>query len=329
MNKGQVKKLYILYTLEILQKYSDKDHPLLQKDIIQIMEREYGAVCERKAVGRNLSDLEDLGYPIRNIRGSGCYLAARSFEDSELRLLVDSVMASRHIPEPQAKALIEKLISLSSVYFKKQMRHVHNIEHMEHDSANQLFSTLEKISRSIEDKKKIAFFYNKYGADKELHHTTEKKHLVNPYQVVVANGRYYLIGNIDKYSNVTHFRVEKITDTELLEEPVKPQELVDELKDGLDLPTHMAEHLYMFSGKSSWITLKVASYGLNDAIDWLGRDIDIEPDGEDYKIRVKANEQAIGYWAIQFGSSVEVIEPESLRHQVAERIKEISKKYER
>ena len=327
MTDGKIRKLHLLYFLQILQKYSDAEHPLLQTDILELLKREYGISCERKAVSRNLGNLQDLGYEIVHIKRKGYYLKTRPFEDSELRLLIDSVMASRHIPEAQAKKLTEKLISQSSMYFKKQMRHVHNIERMEHDPGNQLFYTIEQISRAIEDKKKIRFFYNRYGPDKKLHHTTESRHLVNPYQIVVANGRYYLIGNVDKYSNVTHFRVEKITEIQVTEERVKPQDQVDELKNGLDLPAHMAEHLYMFSGKSSWITLKVAERGINDAIDWLGRDIDISREGDYFLIRVKANEQSIGYWAVQFGSTVEVLEPEHLRRQVAERVRNIYQKY--
>lgn len=207
------------------------------------------------------------------------------------------------------------------------MRHVHNIERMEHEEDTDLFRTIEIISRAIEEKKKVTFFYNKYGADKKLHHTTASKQLVNPYQIVIANGRYYLIGNVDKYNNVTHFRVEKITEAEITDNRIKPQQEVDELKDGLDLPTHMAEHLYMFSGKSSWITLKVEKWGINDVIDWLGKDIHITDAGYCYMVRFKANEQSIGYWAVQFGAAVEVVEPAGLRNWVKERVEQIREKY--
>lgn len=325
--KGRIRKLYILYLLEILQKYTDKDHPLMQKEIAEIMERDYGEACERKAITRNLGNLQDLGYDVVHTEKKGYYLGARDFEDSELRLLIDSVLASRHIPAGKAKQLTEKLISQSNIYFKKQMRHVHNIERMEHEEETDIFYAIEQISRAIEEKKKISFFYNKYGADKKLHHTTKSKQLVNPYQIVVANGRYYLIGNVDKYSNVTHFRVEKITEAEITEQQVKPQQEVEELENGLDLPTHMAEHLYMFSGKSSWITLRVEKSGINDVIDWLGKDIEIRENDGHYIVRFKANEQSIGYWAVQFGGTVEVLEPESLRNHVKDRVEKIREKY--
>lgn len=324
---GQIRKLYILYLLEILEKYTDVDHPLTQKELAEIMERDYGVACERKAITRNLGNLRDMGHDVVHLERKGYYLDSRTFEDGELRLLIDSVLASRHIPADKARELIEKLISQSNVYFRKQVRHVHNIERMDHGEGNYLFHTIEQLSKAIEDKRKVSFFYNRYGADKKLHHTTKSKQLVNPYQIVVANGKYYLIGNVDKYSNVTHFRVEKITETEVVDERVKPQNQVEELKDGLDLPSHMAEHLYMFSGKSSWITMRVDKNGINDVVDWLGRDIYISEEDDCCIVRVKANEQSIGYWAVQFGSIVEVLEPESLRNQVRDRVCKIYEKY--
>jgi len=324
---GQIRKLYILYLLKILEEYTDSEHLLTQKEIAEIMERDFGVACERKAITRNLGNLQDMGYDVVHVEKKGYYLGTRAFEDSELRLLIDSVLASRHVPADQAKQLIDKLISQSNKYFRRQVRHVHNIERMEHGEDNKIFHNIEQISRAIDEKKKVSFYYNKFGADKKLHHTTKSKQIVNPYQIVIANGKYYLIGNVDKYSNVTHFRMEKITEPEILDEYVKPQQEVDELKNGLDLPTHMAEHLYMFSGKSSWITLKVEKWGINDVIDWLGRDIHITENDDHYIVRFKANEQSIGYWAMQFGGSVEVLEPLSLRDQVRDRVEKIYEKY--
>ena len=72
--KGQITKLYILYLLEILQKYSDQDHPLMQKDIAAIMERDYGVTCERKSITRNLGNLLDMGYDIVHLERKGFQL---------------------------------------------------------------------------------------------------------------------------------------------------------------------------------------------------------------------------------------------------------------
>ena len=51
------KKLVILYILDILQKYTDEEHRLSQKEIQNILKREYEMTVDRKAVKRNLLNL--------------------------------------------------------------------------------------------------------------------------------------------------------------------------------------------------------------------------------------------------------------------------------
>ncbi|MBQ7623728.1 MAG: WYL domain-containing protein, partial [Clostridia bacterium] len=60
----QPKKLLILYILDILRRYSDEEHRLSQKQIADILAREYSMKVNRKAVKANLLDLMDFGYEI-------------------------------------------------------------------------------------------------------------------------------------------------------------------------------------------------------------------------------------------------------------------------
>lgn len=55
------KKLVILYILDILQKYTDEEHRLSQKEIQDILKREYEMTVDRKAVKRNLLNLIEYG----------------------------------------------------------------------------------------------------------------------------------------------------------------------------------------------------------------------------------------------------------------------------
>lgn len=327
MPQGQIKKLYILQILEILQKYSDCDHPLLQKDIVQLMQRNFGVECERKAIGRNIENLKDLGYDIGY--AAGYYLVERPFEEGELRLLVDAVLASRYIPVKQAKDLVEKLTAQSSIYFRKKVKHICNIRNMEHQDSNELFYNVEMLSQAIEEKKQVLFFYKKYNLEKKLISTSLDKHQVNPYQIVVANGKYYLVGNIDKYDNVTHFRVERISEIEIADISRKDPKCLNDMKNGFDLPRHMGEHIYMFGGESKQITMRAKNEAIDDVLDWLGTDIDIKPEtGKDTCIvRVKANENAMKYWALQFGERVTVLEPESLRTSIMKALEAINRNY--
>ncbi len=327
MPNGQIKKLYIVQILDILKNYSDIDHPLLQRDIIEHMKKDYDVECERKAIGRNIENLKDVGYDIEY--NNGYYLVERDFEESELRFLVDSILASRFIPVGQAKTLINKLTEQSNIYFKDKVKHISNITNMDHQETNEMFYTIDILSEAIALKKQVKFFYRKYNLDKKLINTSIDKHLVNPYQIILANGKYYLIGNVDKYNNVTHFRVERIWDIEMETSMRKDPKQVNELKNGFDLPKHMLEHIYMFSGESIPVTLRIDNEVIGDIIDWLGTEIDIieEEDGKHSRVMFKANQNAMKYWAMQFGERVVVLKPESLRQQVKDLILNIKKNY--
>ena len=131
------KKLLILYILDILQKYTDEEHRLSQKEIQDILKKEYEMPVDRKAIKRNLLnlieygssieyrevsrkeifrkksvvsdedslDLEDKGIPEDDLLWTDFYLKQK-FTNEELRLLIDSLLFSKHIPYSQAKKLI-------------------------------------------------------------------------------------------------------------------------------------------------------------------------------------------------------------------------------
>lgn len=134
------KKMLIICILNVFKQYTDSEHKLLQQDIIDILKRDYCMECERKAVARNITALIEFGYEIEN--DGGYYLAERDFENSELRLLIDSLLFSRNIPYRQCKALIEKLKHLSNKYFDAKVKHIRNLPETQLEN-KQLFYTIE------------------------------------------------------------------------------------------------------------------------------------------------------------------------------------------
>ena len=57
----QPKKLLIVNIIDILNRYTDSEHTLTQKEIEKILKDEYLMEADRKTVRRNLSDLIDCG----------------------------------------------------------------------------------------------------------------------------------------------------------------------------------------------------------------------------------------------------------------------------
>lgn len=345
MYTKQPKKMLIMNILSILKKYSDENHRLSQKEIKDLLEREYDMKVERKAIKRNLMNLLDSGYDIEcaeavrvNKNGeeeiiyTDWYLDRR-FSDSELRLLIDSLLFSKHIPYSQCKELIEKLEGLSNCYFKSRVKHIQTLP----DNApknTQLFYTIEVLDEAITKGRQVSFHYNEYGTDKKMHPRIKedglvREYLVNPYQMVATNGRYYLICNYDKYDNVSNYRLDRITDIKMMDTSAKSMKQVRGLENGLNLPKHMAEHIYMFTGESVPVVFKAKRYLLTELYDWFGNDIIfLDESKEEVTARVNVNMEAMRKWALQYAVHIKVISPKKLVDMVKEDITSAMKQYE-
>lgn len=331
------KKMVTINILNILKKYSDMDHRLTQQDIAEILKKEYYMEVDRKTIKRNLMNLLDLDCGIdyteiyrKDSKGNDTTICTdwyiqREFTDSELRLLIDSVLFSKNIPYTQCKQLIEKLKGLSNVYFNKKVKHICNLPDNQPRN-KELFYTIDVLDEAISQNKKVAFMYNSYGADKKLHPKRKKEYVMNPYQMVATNGKYYLICNYDKYDNLVNYRVDHITNIRILDETRKT---LKALKEGeLNLPRHMAEHVYMYSGEAIRAKFKAKNYLIDQIVDWFGIDVKITPiDNEECVAEVYVNKEAFFCWALQYSLHTEVIEPQDMRDRIAKAVYEVNKKY--
>lgn len=334
MYTKQPKKLLIMNILDILRRYTDENHRLSQKEIVELLKNEYDMDADRKSVKRNLMNLIDFGYDIEyseavrvNKNGgeetiySDWYLN-RDFSDAELRLLIDSLLFSKHIPQNQCKMLIEKLSGLSNIYFNSNVQHIRTLTGKMPQN-RELFYTIEILDEAISKNRKVAFTYNSYDIDKKLHPRREEKYIVNPYQIAATNGRYYLICTHDKYDDISNYRIDRITNIELLDEKAKPK------PSGWTLPKHMAEHIYMFSGESATVAFRAKRYIVTDVIDWFGTEVTFtEATDEEVTVRVKANLQAMHLWAMQYAKHIRILSPQFLAEDIKNDLKEALASYE-
>lgn len=339
------KKMLILNILDILRKYTDENHTLSQKDILEILEKEYEMKAERKAVRRNIQNLIDMGYEIEysesirmmpnpktkeleeNIITSDYYLV-RDFTDGELRLLIDSLLFSQHIPYNQCKELAQKLEGLSNVYFKSHVKHIRTMPETLQQN-QELFYTIEVLDEAIAKGRKVSFAYIEYGIDKKQHkklreNGTVREYVVSPYQMAAKEGKYYLICNYDRYNDISNYRIDRIKGIQILEEKAKPfEKLEGSGGQRLDLAEYMAEHIYMYSSERSRVTFRIVKPMISDVIDMFGRDIQFFNETETHvDVSAKVTEEAMFQFAKSYAPDVLVLWPERL----VERLRGVAEK---
>ena len=315
----QDKKALNMLILEILEQYTDSDHPLTQMEIVDLLEKNYGVPCTRQTVKNNLMLLGEMGYEI-SMEG-GIYLMSRQFENAELRMLIDSVLFSRTLSGKQAKRLIEKLTGLGNKYFRAKVKHVCHLPKLIHSDNKQVLLNLDVLNDAIEQGRKVRFTYNSYGKDFQLHPRRKEPYIVNPYQMVTNQGRYYLLCSYDTSNRLSHYRLDYMTKLEMLDEKVKPMDQMEDFVQGYSLPKHLEEHIYMFSGPSVQVKMRVRAVNMDALIDWFGKGFHIvKEDADGLIVSVACNELAMKYWALQYGEHVEVLEPKSLREAICDAI---------
>ncbi|GAA0301621.1 putative DNA-binding transcriptional regulator YafY [Gracilibacillus halotolerans] len=353
-------KILILDLLKILQKHTDEDHRITQNQIIEILERDYDTSVKRKTVKNNIEklirysereDANEILYStkIRKRKNKDAdeeeisevfsdFGYVHDFSNGELRLIIDSILFSKHIPNNQQEELIEKLENLTSKHFNSRMNHIRSVPNSGLKN-NDLFYNIEILDEAISKSKQVSFQYNRYDVDEKsrlvLKPQTnqdgiEREYIINPYQMVATNGRYYLVCNNDRYDNISHYRVDRITNIKLLQENRKPMREVNGLEHGLNLPKHMEEHIYVFTGESTSVRLRFHRHFLNEFIDWFGTDNISFSDQteEELTANVRVNRIALRKWALQYALHVRVLSPESLVDEIKKDIDQARANYQ-
>ena len=344
------KKIIILYILQILRKYTDSNHTMTQQQIVEKLLSDYGLEVNRSTVKRNIEDLIHAGFDIQYREVTRTQVDKKTgqkeensiytdlyyqhdFTEAELHMLIDGLLFSRSVPYKQRKQLIDKLGKLSSVYFNQRMNHMRC---MSEDSPqnSQLFYTIDVLDEAITEGKQVELTYGYYGRDMELHPSVNedgslKRQVINPYQMVASEGRYYLICNHDHYDNVANYRIDRIMNIELLDTPVKPKKKVKELEKGLDLQEYLYTNLNMFSSEVQDVEFLIPASLISLVIDFFGKHVSFF-DREDGTVccRLKVSTMAMKHWAVEHANMVKVVSPESLVEEIREEIRKAAELYE-
>ena len=336
MHDDRPKKLVNMYIYEILKNNTDVEHTMTQKQIQDMLESKYEMKIDRKAVKANLDDISarpefKIEHKTTKIRYTpnpktgeieeselwSDYYYDSEFDDSQLRLLMDSVLFSKNIPSHNKKEMLEKLKTLSNKYFKFSTGNIQSYESADRQINQNIFLAIQVIDEAINENKQVKFKYVEYGIDKKLHPRTDsqgkpREYIINPYTMVATAGKYYVLCNNDKFDNIANYRIDRIIDVEKLETPCKDKHEVKGLV-GLNVPSYMQEHIYMFSGKSIRAKFEMPSYLISDVLDYFRANVDFNDIGNDKIVAsVKANETDIQMWARQYSGQIKVLEPTEL-----------------
>lgn len=318
------KKLFILYVLDILKEFSDETHLLTQEDISKRVESVSGISSNRKTVAANIAALKEyftskhVDMTIKTVERKGCYLSSRTFEDSELRYLVDWIYSSKAIPSKYAKDLANKLLEGESKGTKNKFRYIHNTGNIARVENCDVFYNIEVINDAIENDKKIEFFYLEYNTDKVLvPKHNGKKYVVSPYFMLNNLGRYFLVCKFDGYDDITNYKIDRMKDIKVIGEKRYPANNVKGYESGIIREEYANENPLMCGGKRIKTTLLLHKpFIVNELVETFGKNVTFYKKDEKQYAYVKSSAEAIVSWVFQYGECMEIVAPESQRNKI-------------
>ena len=332
MEARTTQQLKLLYIIEILQKHSDEDHPINATEICEKLDA-YGISAERKAIYNDIDVLIDFGYDIvkATVPRRGYFMASRHFELPEIYLLCDAVRSAEFITSKKTRELISKLDSmLSNEQVKKREKRIY-IDTRHKFKNEEIYYSIDKINKAIENGVKVAFKYSqrKLTDDRKIL-ANDKVFTVSPYALIWQNDRYYLVGNIEKYNNLIHLRLDKIRSVEILDkEPVRHFSEVSEYTEFFDSADYIAKTFNMYGGELKKVEFTCSRNILDQIVDQFSEDIFVYKVTEQnfsFSTNALVSEGLIS-WILQFGKDIEVVSPPELRQMVIKRITDLKELY--
>lgn len=331
MSKKPRQKLKLIYTLDILKKYSDEDNPLNANVIVEKL-LEYGIDAERKSVYDDIACLEEYGCDIiKSDSPKGWFIGDRELEVPEIYLLCDAVRSAKFISAKKTGELISKLNSMLSVHQVRRRESSVYFGAADKCGNEELYYNIDKISAAIEENRQIELIYSQryFDSEREVKHT-KKEMLINPYALTWQDDHYYLIGNHTKYDNLIHLRLDRISSVKVTETKARHFSEVSSYTEFFNTADYTNKLFGMYGGSMTEIELCCNKSITEQVLDRFSESIFIKKVTEnEFCFTVKAAiSEALVTWIINYGSDLKVNSPEVLQNMVTDRARAVLKKYE-
>lgn len=310
----------ILYLLRILEQYTDEEHPLTTKQLIDMLNEKYGISTYRTTISKDIAALQEFGIDIVVIHSTQCkyFIGSRQFELPELKLLIDAVESSKFITSKKSDALIKKIHMLTSSGQIKKLKRNNYVSGRIKPNNEQIYYIVDTINDAINDKKQIAFQYFEYtGLKEKVLKNNGETYTISPYHLVWNDDYYYAVGYSEKRQRIVTFRVDRIaSNPEILTADALP------VPKDFDIAEFTKQVFYMYDGEDATVELRCDNSLMKTMVDRFSEEIDtVSYDETSFRVIVEVSASPTFFgWVFGFGGKVQILAPESVKEQYRQMI---------
>ena len=312
----------ILYLLRILEQYTDEEHPLTTKQLIDKLQDEYGISAHRTTLTKDIAALQEFGVDIVTVHStqSKYFIGSRKFELPELKLLIDAVESSRFITAKKSESLIRTIHTLTSQgQVSKLRRNNYVVDRIKPDN-EQIYYIVDTINDAINEGKQISFQYYDYsGLKKKVLKNKGEIYKLSPYKLIWSGDYYYVIGYSEKKGKVINFRVDRIA----VAPTILSENAIPVPKD-FDLENFTKEVFFMFSGDEVEVDLQCDNSLMKTMIDRFGENVKtLAYDMTSFRLITEVSVSPTFFgWVFGFDGKVKILGPKNVKEQYYKMISE-------
>ena len=303
------KKYKTLYLMKIFLEETDEDHALTLSQIGAKLEGYGFDPVSAKTLYEDIEELRRFGVDIDYAHEGRSYfyrVLNRDFDLAEIKLLVDSVQASKFITESKSRELISKLEKLVSRHQARELHRQVLITGRVKSMNESIFINVDAINAAINHNSQITFQYFQYDRNvRQVLRHDGALYVVSPWSLVLDYENYYLVAYDEKSEKIKHYRVDKMKRITATGAPRKGGEHYHK-------EDYTSQSVFgMFGGAVTSVRLEAENRMANILIDRFGKDIRMAPiDDDRFETRVNVALSAQFYgWLLGLGPAIRLVEP--------------------
>lgn len=325
MARSAHQKLKILYLYRMLLEKTDEDHRLTVNEMIQELNR-WGIEAERKTIYSDLEALRSFGLDILSVkaRSTGYYVASRTFDLPELKLLADAVAGAKFITEKKSRLLIAKLGQLASQHEGRSLQRNVLVQNRVKADNELIYYNVDTISQAITRKESLRFRYFEFDLNrKKVLRKDGDWYAITPLTLFWDDENYYVIAYYQRYGRISHFRVDRMEQVEITPTPE------DVPLEKLDIGAYAKKTFSMFVGEEEHVRLEFSNKLINVVYDKFGKDVSLRPGKEGHfqiSVPIAVSPSFYG-WLFQFGEDVQILSPDHVAGEFRSRSLAAAQRY--
>ncbi len=331
MPKVGSQKQKLLQVREILLNETDEQHSLSMPEIVKLLNRD-GTTAERKSIRDDIDALYDFGLDIEideDVHPTQYRVLSREFQLAELKILIDSIQASKFITKTKSEELIDKIAHLASKHEAAVLKRPSVIVERIKNMNESIYYTLDYVQQAIYENHRISFRYFNYDVKKEkVYHCDGAIYEENPFALIYADENYYLLTYSDDEEKFKHYRVDKMEKVSVLNKSRSKQS--KEKYSLISLSVYTKRTFSMYSGIERRVCMRFATKLSGVVIDRFGESVRIKIIDDDwFEINeyVMVSSMFFG-WILSFGSDAYIVGSESIKRKMQEYLVGIMMNYE-